>query len=118
MAKLHYAFVAFLLVLPLYLCNAHSHHHSRESHLRHPPPMPHSHYPAGHHHLPPVHHPMPGHHHPHGYYPPPHHPHVMPGHGHGPSSHHPLPPHSHHHSPSVSLELGSRHHRGRFSVVL
>ncbi|KHJ43455.1 hypothetical protein D918_06364 [Trichuris suis] len=37
MAKLHYAFIAFLLVLPLYLCNAHPPHRSHESALRYPP---------------------------------------------------------------------------------
>ncbi|KFD46067.1 hypothetical protein M513_13053 [Trichuris suis] len=117
MAKLLHAFIAFLLVLPLDLCDAHSHRHSRESHLRHPPSMPHSHYPPGpHHHLPPVHHPMPGHHHPpHGHYPP-HGPHVIPGYGHGPLAH---PPHSRHRSgPSASIELGSGHLGGRFTVRL
>ncbi|KFD59635.1 hypothetical protein M514_28186 [Trichuris suis] len=109
MAKLHYAFIAFLLVLPLYLCNAHSHHHSRESRPRPPLAGPHGHHPPSHHHHPPSHH-----------YPPPHVPHVIPGHGHSRFAHPPPPPRGSHHrsDPSLSVELGSRHGHGGFRVVL
>ncbi|KFD45086.1 hypothetical protein M513_03214 [Trichuris suis] len=107
MAKLHYAFIAFLLVLPLYLCNAHSRHHSRESYPRPAPPRPHVHHPPTPHLLPPSHH-----------HPVLHGPHVIPGNSHGPLPHHPVPPHSHHRSPSVSFEVGSSHGHGGLRVRL
>ncbi|KFD46069.1 hypothetical protein M513_13055 [Trichuris suis] len=135
MAKLHFAFTAFLLVLPLYLCNAHLTHRSHESALRQPP-KPHR--PS-----PPFSHGMSGAHgrpgsHGHALSPPPPHPshrshesrlgyppslHTPPGHFSPPSHHHgpvvrpPLPPSSRRHNgPSVSLEVGLGPLGGRFTV--
>ncbi|KFD65009.1 hypothetical protein M514_22858 [Trichuris suis] len=120
MAKLHYAFIALLLVLPLYVSDAHSHHRSRESRIRPPPGHYGHHLPPAHHHPPPVHYPPHVHHPPPVHYPPPHVPHVIPGHGHSPFAHPPPPPRGSHHrsGPSLSVELGSRHGHGGFRVVL